>query len=162
MPYGQMFDAVDVSAIPRDAKQVAGYVDGQYRNWPELARRFPMADKLSITVTGTVLSADCIDVEQGTVSPSVAAVWAARKLHLLTRPRVYCSLSNWSNCIDAMGLVGIPPGKVWWWIAEWTGHAHEINGAACVQYASPDYGAHGHYDVSMVLNGHFVPSKRAA
>lgn len=161
MPYGQLFDSTSAADIPRDARQVAGYVDGAYVTWPDLVRRFPHAQHLSITVTGDVLSADCIDVESGDASPATAAHWVARKLHLHTRPRVYTSLSNWGTVIDALGVAGVPPGVVWWWIADWTGHAHAINGAACVQYASPTVGlpeGH-HYDVSMVTTARFMPPR---
>lgn len=161
MPYGQLFDSVEVEAIPADAKQVAGYVDGAYRNIDELKRRFPHAQHLGITVTGDDLAADAIDVEQGNVQPPKAALWVARKLHLRTRPRYYTSRSNWGACIDALGVAGVPAGKVWWWIADWTGHAHSLNGAACVQYASPTLGlppGH-HYDVSQVLYARFMPQR---
>jgi hypothetical protein len=162
VPYGQLFDSTDVDAIPRDARQVAGYVDGAYRTWPELVKRFPLADHLSITVAGNV-TADCADVEDGAMTPGQVAIWVGRKLHLRTRPRIYTSLDNWPTVIDALAAAHVPGGTVWWWIAEWTGHAHEINGAQCVQYASPGYGLpeDHHYDVSEVFTDRFVPSKRA-
>ena len=159
MPYGQLFDSVDVSAIPRDARQVAGYLDGAFANYTELVRAFPRADHLSIT-TGGDLRARCCDVEGGDLTPAEAALWVRRKLHLGQRPRIYTSLDNWSNVIDAMAGAGVAENTVWWWIAEWTGHAHTIPGAACVQYASPGYGlpVTHHYDVSEVHSGFFVPS----
>jgi hypothetical protein len=160
MPFGQLFDSTDVAAIPRDAKQVAGYVDGRYPTYPEVVRRFPTADHLSITVAGSIV-ADCADVEDGAMTPGEAAIWVGRKLHLGTQPRIYTSLDNWTTVIDALAHAGVRGNVVWWWIAHWTGHAHEINGAQCVQYASPGYGlpeSH-HYDVSMVLKATFVPPR---
>ena len=159
MPYGQLFDSTSAADIPADAKEVAGYIDGAYVTWPQLRVRFPHAKKLSITVTGS-LRAACADVETGDLTPAQGALWASRKAQLRQRPRLYCNLSTWHEVIDACSALHLPPHVVWWWIADWTGHAHAIAGASCVQYASPGYGSHGHYDVSQVFEARFVPDNR--
>jgi hypothetical protein len=158
MPYGALFDSTDIASIPGNAEEIASYVDGAYRNWPAAHARFPHARHLSITVEGR-LDAMCADCESGAMTEAQTAQWAARKLHLQVRPRVYTSLDNWGNVIDAMAWYKVPAGSVWWWIAAWTGHAHVIPGAACVQYASPGWGLpeSRHYDVSEIHLAHFMP-----
>ena len=48
-----VYDAVDVSAIPADAKIVLAYIDGNYVTYPACQARFPKAQILTVTTTGT-------------------------------------------------------------------------------------------------------------
>jgi hypothetical protein len=59
-----MFDDTNVHLIPKDAKAVAGYVDGHFRTWQQVEAGWPQAKKVMIAVFGQD-NGDCLDVEPG-------------------------------------------------------------------------------------------------
>ncbi len=145
-----MYDAVTVANIPAEATMVAGYVDGGYRNWPELVARFPHARKVSITTTGDA-HADVVDVEQGDCSPQKAVAWARMMRYVGRRPVVYTSRANLGDVQAAFDQEREP--HPFWWIADWTGEPHLYGGSVATQYASPQVpppGAPIGYDLSTV------------
>jgi hypothetical protein len=133
-----MYDAVDVSNIPKDATIVAGYVDGRYANFNELVNTFPDAQHVSITVTGSPW-AMVADIEGGDLTPAEGAAWAKRAIAEGHRPTLYCSQSEWTAVIGALGGFG-PRGipDVDFWIAEWTGIRHRIAGTVATQWSSSE------------------------
>jgi hypothetical protein len=146
----RMYDAVNVEAIPADARMVAGYVDGGYVTWPALVRRFPHARKVSITTTGDAV-ADVCDVESGDASPQKSVVWVKAMRRLGRRPIVYTSAANVRAVDQAFEAEREQVPFVW--IADWTGEVHEYFGAVATQYASPSVPPPGMqigYDISTV------------
>ena len=151
MPWGQMWDGVNLDGIPADAREVAGYIDGDYVTYPQVVKRWPHAAHVAITTAQVGdLRADVYDCEQGDGDAQGAAVWVLRKLraHHASFPVVYTSLSNWGTVIDAIGALRIPRVLYGYWIADWTGHAHLVPGSVATQYGSPLNGTHRAADVS--------------
>lgn len=132
-----MYDSVTVKDIPKDAKIVAGYVDGSYRNIQEIRQRFPHIIHVSITVTGRDLSANVVDCEKGDTTPASAADWARRKINAKAgHPTIYCSLSVWASVKNAVAHAGLKPTDVSYWIAHYDNKAVLPAGAVAKQYKS--------------------------
>jgi hypothetical protein len=138
--YREMYDAADPTGIPRTAKMVACYLDGEY-DWAGRAHRlFPDATVVTIAVNAAD-DADVLDVEPGCASIWQVRGWAKRQIRRgIYRPTVYCS--RWRK--HAIAVLTMRVRKDWW-VADWTGHAHTVPGAAVVQYAS-----NRRFDVSLV------------
>lgn len=74
-----MYDSIDLTQIPKDAKAVAGYVNGSWPTFQSLERLFPKAKHLSITVAGHVDEhARCCDVEPGDATAQTCLDWLKR------------------------------------------------------------------------------------
>src|SRR5947209_4017262 len=74
-----MYDSVDLTQIPADARYVAGYVNGQWPTYAAAVKRWPRARVMSISISAGH-DAECLDVEQGDAQPDEAAVWVFRQL----------------------------------------------------------------------------------
>lgn len=103
-----MYDDVNLDLIPADAEAVAGYVNGRYRTWPELVKRWPVAKHLSIAVS-TEADAECLDIERYDALPSQAPAWFRRQK--VRRPALYCSLADVRTVVGVMKASGIPRRK---------------------------------------------------
>lgn len=130
-----MYDSTTIDAIPAGARLVAGYLDGDYPTYPQLAVRFPTATRVSITVTG-LLFAQVADVETGDLSPASGARWAARKLERGEHPSLYCNLSTWPVCIRALQAIGLTSADASWWIAHYDDDPTIPPGAIAKQYSN--------------------------
>src|SRR6266496_4930094 len=86
-----MFDATDVTNIPKDAFAVAGYVGGRWPTYPSLVVKFPKAKKLSIAVNAGQ-RAQCLDIEKGDAVPSQVPAWI--KDRATGFPVLYASISQ--------------------------------------------------------------------
>ena len=120
-----MFDDVNVSLIPKDAKAVAGYVDGRWDTWQTINKDFPNAHKLSIAVFASD-DADCLDVEKGDALPGQAAGWI-RKQHLRGKhlPVVYTSAAYVQALVNELAKVGLVHCKDYLiWSAHYNGVKH--------------------------------------
>ena len=150
-----MYDSTDPFAIPLRAARVAGYVDGVKSQWTRAGwDRFGHGIVLvTITVTGNP-RADVADCENGDLTDAEAAQWALVKNQAGKVGTIYRQLSAWEGCKAEVAKVG---ARVNWWVAEWTGHVHEIAGADVVQYASPTTGSGGDWDLSVVTNPNWFP-----
>jgi hypothetical protein len=125
-----MYDSVDLTQIPADAVAVAGYVNGKYQTFPELATRFPHAKRGSIDVLANA-DADFLDVEKGDATPEHAAAWVKRQLALgRKRPGVYCSVSAVKGLLELLAAAGIPRTRIRLWTAHYTFLPH-LCGPAC-------------------------------
>jgi hypothetical protein len=120
-----MFDDVTVSLIPKDAQAVAGYVDGHWATWQQIAKDFPKAKKLKIAVFGQD-NGDCLDVEPGDASILQAPGWVKRQIarwarypHDVPRPVVYTNASNGQKLIDTLSRNGLKYGQDYLW---WSAH----------------------------------------
>lgn len=146
-----MFDS-DVSAdIPPGAVIVAGYIDGEAGTWSaEDWARHPNAKTLTIVRT-FVDAGECLDIEKGAAQMAQAAPWViARQRAGIARPWLYVNRANYAE-LQALITKALGPGTlVGYWVADWNGEPHEIEGADAVQYASPTVGSPGHFDLSIV------------
>lgn len=120
-----MYDDVNVSLIPKDAKAVAGYVGGRWPTYPQVVRDFPHAKKLSIAISA-IENADCLDVEPGDAEPVQAASWVRRQhARGKKRPIVYTSASQVQHLVNLLDGNGLRYGKDYLlWSAHYTGKPH--------------------------------------
>lgn len=140
-----MYDSVRADAIPRDAKMVAGYVDGIYANSGTLQRLFPNAVVVRIAVSSHTNDGHVLDVEQGDASPAGAVSWVEMRRHAGADPSVYCSSSVWPTVRKAFKDAGIPEPH--YWIAHWDGKQTIPTGAVAKQYTNGSS-----YDTSVVVD----------
>ena len=87
-----MPDSIRVADLPAGYPAYLGYADG---NWPtatDLAKRFPQAHRVILTVTGGDLNADGIDCEPGNPDARSSAEWVARVGSPGFRPVIYASV----------------------------------------------------------------------
>jgi hypothetical protein len=137
-----MYDSVTPENIPTSAEVVAGYVDGDFA-WPRDAwNRWPEAEKVLITVTGS-LTGNVADVENGDLTPASAAEWIKAKQNAGHRGcTIYCSRSNLGAVRAAChGLA------YYIWVADWTNSPHAISETVATQYSNVTT-----YDLSMVYS----------
>lgn len=143
------YDSATPSAVPDTAKVVLYYLDGYKWTAADLAR-FPGAVKVSITVEGHP-AGDIADSEAGAMTPEQVAAWIrSRAGHKST---VYCSKDNWAAVRAACKGLSAD-----WLIADWTGEPHGLPGAVGVQYAAPQHGSPGDYDLSFITDDGWYPS----
>jgi hypothetical protein len=118
----QMYDSINVEAIPERAAAVAGYVDGNWQTYSALRRRFPGVPALAITVHGS-LDAHCLDIENGDASDELAAWWVQHQ-HSAHRPVLYMSVGRVASVTAALAAVGHPRTSWRLWSAHYTGLPH--------------------------------------
>lgn len=149
-----MYDSVSASSLPSNARMVAGYVDGLYRNVAALRTRFPKATLVRITVTGGTLDAHVADVERGDLSPQSGAAWAQRKHHAGQHGTLYCSTSVRSAVETECRKLGLVLGRDYSiWQAQYDGRADIPAGAVAKQYLGDHPNGHGGtYDASVVAD----------
>jgi hypothetical protein len=133
-----MYDSIDISHIPPDAPAVAGYVNGRWPTFSQLAARFPHAQRLSIAVSASA-NADCLDIEPGDATVASAAGWYQRqKARGLARPVFYASASRMKDdLIPAIKAAGIPRSSLRLWSAHYGGAAHICGPATCGETPIP-------------------------
>ena len=115
-----MYDSIDLSQIPADAEAVAGYVNGSWPTFPNLAGWFPRARHVSITVTADA-DADFLDIEPGNATVAQAAGWYTRqRARGCQRPGFYASASTMAaDLIPAYQAAGISRGSLRLWAAHY-------------------------------------------
>lgn len=120
----KMYDSIEVAQIPASAQAVAGYVGGKWPTFPELAGKFPKAQRLSIAVNSSE-DAECLDIEAGDASAGDAPKWFRRQTARgVARPCFYTSLSNVGHLLATLEQAGIHRGDYRLWSAHYTGSAH--------------------------------------
>ena len=103
---------------------------------------------VTISVNGSTLDADVIDIEPGNLSVAAGVQWCIDKIAHGQRPTVYASRS-WVPTITAgLQARGVDLARVDWWVADWTGTPHLVPGSVATQYANPPSSG-GSYDVSI-------------
>src|ERR1700734_1849611 len=86
-----MYDAAVPDNIPASAQVVAGYIDGSYAWTADDWKKWPDADKVLITVTGS-LKANVADVENGAMTADDARNWiVAKQKEHMRGCTIYCS-----------------------------------------------------------------------
>lgn len=128
-----MYDSVTVSAIPEDAKAVAGYVNGRYVTVPDLRKRYGHGTQIvTIAVTSAVV-ADCLDVEPGDATNSDAPRWFKDFKHQRPndKPIFYTSASNASALVATLAAAGIRRGDYKLWTAHYGAGKHLCGPDTC-------------------------------
>lgn len=134
-----IYDAVDVSAIPRSAQVILAYIDGGYVTLATVRAQFPNARIITVTTNG-LNRADLCDVESGDATPAVAAQGVRNGLYV----NVYSDRST-KPALDA-ALAGL----TWNWYCAAPGTSANLQpGSVATQFAWPGYGSPGNYDVSV-------------
>lgn len=119
-----MYDSVDVTQIPRDAKAVAGYVGGRWPTYPTLHGLFPRAYRLSIAISAKE-DADGLDIETGDARAAEAPTWVVKQHHRgVLRPVIYVELSEANKVVKTLTLAGIKRHEYRLWVAHYTGVPH--------------------------------------
>lgn len=119
LPPTTMYDSVTIEAIPLRARAVAGYVGGQWPTYPQLVKRWPNAQRLSIAVAASE-DADCLDVEKGDATPLEAPGWVKRQhARVIQRPVVYSSIAQMQSLLDLLAANGILRSHVRVWTAHY-------------------------------------------
>lgn len=122
-----MYDSVDVTQIPANARAVAGYVNGRWPTFSSLVSKFPHAYRLSIAVTAAA-DAECLDVEKGDAEPFQAGAWVKRQLERgVKRPAVYTSVSQAAGVLAELARNGIRRDQIRLWTAHYTFKAHRCS-----------------------------------
>lgn len=142
-----MYDSVTAGDIPSNVPMVAGYVDRG--GWtPADWARFTTPRKVRIATHASTNSGDVLDVEKWDATPDQAPGWIRmRQAAGLWRPTIYCEKSAIGAVKDhCLGL------EYDIWYAEYNGQQHCDPGFVACQYADPQYGSGGHYDLSWVID----------
>lgn len=139
-----MYDSVRVDGIPKNAKMVAGYVDGLYANVGNMQRLFPNAVVVRIAVSARTNDGHVLDVETGDATPHEAVGWVKMRRLAGAIPSVYCNASIWPAVRKAFKDAAVP--EPYYWIAKWDGIAQVPQGAVAKQYAN-----NSDYDTSVVV-----------
>jgi hypothetical protein len=123
----KMYDSVTVGDIPGDATFVAGYVNGNFVTFPTLEQRFPRARRMSIAVSSHA-DADCLDVELGDATNSVAPGWVKRQMQRGVRqPVIYTQLSTAQSLLNTLAAAGIKRSDIRLWTAHYTDKPHRCS-----------------------------------
>lgn len=123
-----MYDSVSTGLIPADAKAVALYIDGDFRNWG--SRKFK-ANLLSIAVHADH-DAACLDIENGDATPDQAPAWVRRQLARgQYRPVLYSARDNMPAVLEALRAAGINRKSVRLWSAHIGIGPHICSGVSC-------------------------------
>lgn len=132
-----MFDDTSVELIPKAAKAVAGYVNGNYTTYPSVLHDFPEARHVSITVNSGGM-AECLDVEPGDATNADAAAWYRRYKGAVTanhkphkKPIFYTSTSNADSLVATLAGAGIKRGDFKLWTAHYGEGKHVCGPATC-------------------------------
>jgi hypothetical protein len=138
-----MYDAVTPGNIPTSAQVVAGYIDGDYAWSSEDWNKFPNAEKVLITVTGSLIG-NVADVENGDMTPEQAPEWIRAKQSAGRRGvTIYCNRATlgsvWQACRGHCYYI---------WVADWSGSPHAIGGTVATQYSN----VNNAYDMSRVYS----------
>jgi hypothetical protein len=138
-----MYDAVTPGNIPTSAEVVAGYIDGDYAWSSEDWKRFPDAEKVLITVSGS-LKGNVADVENGDMTPDQAKDWIeAKQREHKPGCTIYCNRSSleavWSACRGHCYYI---------WVADWSGDPHKVDATIATQYSN----VNNAYDLSTVYS----------
>lgn len=150
-----MYDSTWAPDIPHDAQIVAGYVNGLYTWSMAHWNLFPDALKVRIGVyiPGKPIPLDCdvLDVEASDAghpqARNAAAQWVGDKIARQEHPVIYTSFDSLQNFAGLFCS---------FWAAHYTSEPHMVSkpgfDIVATQYAAPDYGSGGHFDISLTTD----------
>lgn len=150
-----MYDSVSPRAIPRDAKMVAGYIDGRYAWSAADWGLFPSAVHVPITALGRD-DGIVLNLEPNGYWPSDLGVgWVRARRAKGVDPTIYLNYRNHLHLVRAAFDRAREPHPHFW-VAEYNGVANIPPGTVAKQFAAPEgTGAAkspGHYDISVVVD----------
>jgi len=168
-----MPDSIYPANLPAGYPAYLGYVDGNWPTLPELKVMFPAAYLIGLTVTGSTLHADGIDVEPGNPSASAGVSWVRQKLAAEpgTRPVIYASTLGtpgygMHDVLAQMAAHTVPRAKVRLLSAHYGTGEHICGPHTCnlisepmdgTQYTDQAPGNHGTLiDMSVLLDSFFA------
>lgn len=129
-----MYDSVTLTEIPANAEAVAGYVNGRWPTYTQLAAKWPHAHRVSIAVNAEA-DADCLDIENGDATPAQAPAWVRRQIMRgVKKPVVYANLSTMPAVLSVLKASGIGRSQVRVWTAHYTHVPHRCTSACGKQY----------------------------
>jgi hypothetical protein len=144
-----MHDSITAADIPRDARMVAGYINGTWvwsaADWA----RFPNATKVRIATRANVNDGHVLDVEPGDATPAQAPAWVKMRRAAGVDPTVYCNLSALPAVQAAFTAAGV--AQPHYWVARYDNVATVPAGVVAKQYIN-DPASGGHYDLSAVAD----------
>lgn len=154
-----MYDSTNPEDIPADAEAVAGYVNGAESAWPAGAwDRFTEATiKRHISVTASN-EGDTLDVENGDATIAQAPGWIKTRTDAGVPEETLWLYVDRTNYQDLRAAVG--PFTGGFWVADWSGVEHDVEGAVATQYANPTTSG-GHYDLSHLAEAAPAPDQGA-
>lgn len=133
-----MYDSINPSAIPRDARLVAGYIDGSVSKWPSSAWNwFPDAVMVRISAIGSTWDADVFDVEPRAIWPPENAVPLVDRARENGRtPTVYLNeMNDWGYTRGVFQRAKV--AEPLWWVANYNGRREIPSGSVGRQFAHP-------------------------
>lgn len=155
-----MYDSNRPSAIPVNAKMVAGYIDGGTGRWSESDwNRFPNATKVRIARRSATNDGHVLDVETGIVwPPAPAAVdWVIMRRRAGADPTIYCNYLNGLPVVkQAFRDRGV--AEPHYWVSRYRRWRPGDNlpmipmGTVALQFANPPLHDQGHFDLSAVVD----------
>jgi len=157
-----MYDSTTTTDIPDDAELVAYYP----KTFPGPVDQFKSARIITIDNQGDQPTFGVLDVESGAASIADAPKWLDEKEKSGGgHGTLYCNKSTLGPLLKAIG-----GREIYLWIADPTGTAHEYSDAGlpsnvklvATQYAWPDLGSPGHYDMSLVSDDDWYKATPAA
>ncbi len=127
-----MFDSVNINNIPKDAQAVAGYINGEWPTFNSLAKKFPNAHRVSISVNAQHVAA-VLDVEKGDATAADVPGWLKMVRSKGFPGVVYTSKSN----VDAVkaACLAAKVAEPFIWDADWTNVEHLNPGSVATQWA---------------------------
>jgi hypothetical protein len=161
-----MADSITAANLPAGYNAYAGYVDGNWPDYPQIAAQFPSAHLLPITVTGATAATAC-DCENGDLTPSQAISWAQTRLNSsVWRPVIYADVSTMASSI-LPGLT-MPQASVRLWSAHYGAGEHICGPSTCglisvnmdgTQWTDTASGTNGsEIDASLLTSDFFTPT----
>jgi hypothetical protein len=135
------YDSVTLDDLPEGGDAYLAYVNA----WPEVApekvqARFPKARVVTVATNANYI-AEILDVERGAATVAQIVPWyRMARLHGISRPGVYASLSNMPAVKEA--LKGLSYKTI---VADWDGKASIPKGYNGIQYLS-----NSRYDTSLL------------
>lgn len=153
----EMFDSVNVSALPSGSSAVAGYLSGNWPTWLSLRNAFPRAYRIPVAIRATPVYRSlvgrmvCLDIEPGDATPAEGGPWAKGEIGLGVKPCEYANESTMPEVKASLAhwLGSAWRSKVFLWVAAWTYHRGLLVGYDADQWT--DHGPNGqNYDESSV------------
>jgi hypothetical protein len=161
-----MADSITAANLPAGYNAYAGYVDGSWPDYSQIAAQFPSARLLSITVTGVTAATAC-DCENGDLTPAQAISWAQTQLDgKMWRPVIYADVSTMASSI--VPSLTMPQPSVRLWSAHYGAGEHICGPSTCglvsvnmdgTQWTDTASGTNGtQIDASLLTADFFAPS----
>lgn len=147
-----MYDGITPTSVPGGARIYAGYVNGEWPSYAELAARNPLALHVSIAVNVSA-RAKCLDVENGDATPAQAPGWVLQQRAAGDPyPWVYMNEETWPAVRAAFAAQKVAPP--WYWVAGYVKDPSKYGAIPAGAIGIQDYDFGG-YDRSVMAD--YIP-----